>query len=68
MIDQLRGRSQQLQGILPPDEASIQMNADALLCELEREIEQEVLAGGALDIPTWQEILAVTDDLEATPA
>jgi hypothetical protein len=58
--DQLRGNSQQLKEILLPDEASIQMNADALLCELEKEIEKEVLAGGARDIPK-------SEALEATP-
>jgi charged multivesicular body protein 1 len=66
--DQIRGKTQQAHAIMMPDDATMQMNADALLGDLETEIEQEVLTGGALDIPTGAEYEMPPDELEAAPA
>jgi charged multivesicular body protein 1 len=49
--DQLKGKTETAQQLLVPDDATLQMNADALLCDLEQELEQEMLVA-PLDIPS----------------
>jgi charged multivesicular body protein 1 len=56
--DQIRGKTQQAQQIMMPDDAAVQMNTDSLLTDLEQELEQEILMN-PIDLP---------GDAEALPA
>jgi charged multivesicular body protein 1 len=63
--DQIRGKVQQAQQILVPDDATVQMNADSLLADLEQELEQTALLG--VDIPVGRETIPSAPVFEAAP-
>jgi hypothetical protein len=53
--DQIRGRAQQAHAIIVPDDATAQMSPDALLGDLEPELEQEALAIAGMAMPSSPE-------------
>jgi uncharacterized protein YtpQ (UPF0354 family) len=64
--DQIRGKTQQAQQILMPDDATTQMNTDSLLADLEQEIEGELLVA-AVDVPVGAAAVPTGPVLTATP-